>query len=71
MLDGSHELVHQLGHAAATGISSASLIIGLWLVPAFVVGAIGYFMPRRFDGDPVASLLQALLGRSAEPGSQA
>jgi hypothetical protein len=66
MLDGSHELEHQLGHAAATGLSSALLVVALWLVPALLVGAIGYFLPKRFDGIPVPSLLRALLGRSTK-----
>lgn len=66
MLDGGHELEHQLGHAAATGLSSALLVVALWLVPALLVGAIGYFLPKRFDGIPVPSLLRALLGRSTE-----
>ena len=68
MLDGMHEFEHQLGHAAASGgLSSALLRVALWwLVPALVVGGIGYFLPKRFDGLPVPSLLRALLGRDTE-----
>jgi HupE / UreJ protein len=66
MLDAGHELGHQLGHAAATSLSSALLVVALWLVPALLVGAAGYFLPKRFDGLPVPSLLRALLGRNTE-----
>jgi hypothetical protein len=66
MLDAGHELAHQLGHAAASGLSSAMLVVGLWLVPAILVGAIGYFLPKRFDGATFPSLLRALLGQSTE-----
>lgn len=66
MLDGGHELMHQLGHADATGLPSALLVVALWLVPSLLVGAAGYFLPKRFDGAPVPSLLRTLLGRSGE-----
>jgi hypothetical protein len=64
MLDGGHELAHQLGHAAATGLSSALRVVALWLVPLLLVGIAGYFLPKRFDGVRGPSLLDALLGRS-------
>jgi hypothetical protein len=60
MLDAGHELEHQLGHAAGAGLSSAFIVVALWVVPAIVVGAIAYFLPKRFDGAPVPSLLRAL-----------
>lgn len=61
MLDGAGELEHQLGHAAASGLSAALLGVALWMVPAIVIGAVGYFLPKRFDGDPGPSLLRILL----------
>jgi hypothetical protein len=62
MLDASHELEHQLGHAAGAGLSSAFLVVALWVLPAIAVGAIAYFLPKRFDGAPGPSLLRALRG---------
>ncbi len=68
MLDAAHELEHQLGHAVAAGLSSALLAVALWLLPALLVGAIAYFLPKRFDGDPVPTLLRSLRGQSSEEG---
>jgi hypothetical protein len=64
MLDAGHEFAHQLGHAAATGLSSALDVVALWLVPSLLVGAAAYFLPKRFDGVRGPSLLDALLSRS-------
>ena len=58
MVDGGHELMHQLGHA---GLSTALLVITPWLFPALLVGGLAYFLPSRFDGVPIPSLLPALL----------
>ena len=55
MIDRLHPLGHELEHASASGLSSA-----LWLLPALVVGAMAWFLPRRFDEAPVASLLAVL-----------
>ena len=63
MMEGSHELGHELGHAAATGLSSALAAVAPWLLPALVVGGIACFLPRRFGGMPIPSLLGALLLR--------
>jgi hypothetical protein len=58
-----HELSHELGHTAEAGLVSATAInIGLWLVPAILVGATAYFLPRRFDGTTFPTLLSALRG---------
>jgi hypothetical protein len=32
-----------------------------WLLPALLVGGLAYFLPSRFDGVPIPSLLRALL----------
>jgi len=61
MIDRFHPLGHELEHASASGLSSA-----LWLLPALVVGAMAWFLPRRFDEAPVASLL-AVLRRNGSP----
>ena len=61
MVDGGHELVHDLGHA---GLYTASRVITPWLLPALLVGGLAYFLPSRFGGLPIPSLLPALLGNS-------
>jgi hypothetical protein len=58
MVDGGHELVHELGH---TGLDTALRVIAPWLLPALLVGGLAYFLPRRFDAVPIPSLLPALL----------
>ena len=58
MVNGGHELLHELGHA---GLSTALRVITPWLLPALLVGGIAYFLPSRFDGVPIPSLLPALL----------
>jgi hypothetical protein len=60
MMDGVHELGHQLEHAAATGLPSAVFVVALWLLPALLVGATAFFLPGRFGGPPVPSLLSRL-----------
>lgn len=57
MVDGGHELVHELGHA---GLSFALAVVAPWLLPALLVGAIGYFLPNGFGGTPIPTLLPAL-----------
>jgi hypothetical protein len=61
MIDRFHLFGHELEHASASGLSSV-----LWLLPALVVGAMAWFLPRRFDEAPVASLL-AVLRRNGSP----
>jgi hypothetical protein len=61
MIDRFHPFGHELEHASASGLSSV-----LWLLPALVVGAMAWFLPRRFDEAPVASLL-AVLRRNGSP----
>jgi hypothetical protein len=62
MIDRFHPLGHELEHASTSGLSSA-----LWLLPALVAGALGWFLPRRLGGEPVPSLLGALLERDKTP----
>ena len=64
MVDEGHDLVHEIGHA---GLSFALAVVAPWLLPALVVGGIGYFLPRGFGGAPIPSLLPALLGNG--PGA--
>lgn len=64
-MDNSHELVHELGHAVSEGFSAASPML-LWLLPAFVVGSLALFLPRRFGGMPIRTLRDALLGRDPD-----
>src|SRR6267143_1096755 len=54
MIDRFHPLGHEVEHASASALSSV-----LWLLPALVVGAMAWFLPRRFDEAP-ASLLAVL-----------
>jgi hypothetical protein len=69
MTGAAHELSHELGHTAEAGLLSATALnVGLWLVPAILVGATAYFLPRRFDGTTFPTLLSALRGsRTDEP----
>jgi len=69
MIDRGHQFGHELDHAAHTGLGPALMVIALWLIPAFLVGAMGWFLARRFDGAPISSLLAGLLARSAERSS--
>ena len=66
MMDGGHELGHQLEHAAAAGLSSEVFVVALWLLPALLVGGMAFFLPRGFGGPPVPSLLSELFRRSSE-----
>ena len=54
------------GSMAANGPASA-LWSALWLLPALVAGGLGWFLPKRLDGEPVPSLLGALLERDKSP----
>jgi hypothetical protein len=69
MTGAAHELSHELGHTTEAGLLSATVInVGLWLLPAILVGATAYFLPRRFDGTTFPTLLSALRGpRADEP----
>lgn len=59
MIDRAQPLGHELEHASAGALSSA-----LWLLPAIVVGALAWILPKRSDGAPVPSLLTAILERA-------
>jgi hypothetical protein len=49
-------------------LSATVLNVGLWLLPAILVGAMAYFLPRRFDGTTFPTLLSALRSaRGDEP----
>jgi len=60
MIDRGHQFGHELDHAGQAGLGPALMVIALWLLPALVAGAIAWFLPRRFDEAPVASLLAVL-----------
>jgi hypothetical protein len=63
----AHELSHELGHTAEAGLLSATAInVGLWLLPAILVGGIAYFLPKRFDGTTFPTLLSALRGQGVD-----
>jgi len=62
MIDRFHPFGHELEHAPVSGLWSA-----LWLLPALFAGALGWFLPRRLGGEPVPSLLGALLERDKTP----
>lgn len=62
MIDRFHPFGHELEHASASGLSSV-----FWLLPALFAGALGWFLPRRLGGEPVPSLLGALLERDKTP----
>jgi hypothetical protein len=63
ILDRSHELEHELSHAAGSEV----LRVALWLIPALLVGAAAWFLPKRFDAPAVPSLLAGLLAKQG-PG---
>jgi hypothetical protein len=69
MTGAAHELSHQVEHTAAAGLLPATLInLGLWLLPAILVGGMAYFLPKRFEGTTFPTLLSALRGpRADEP----
>ena len=58
------ELAHELGHAMSEGFTRAVPIL-LWMLPALVLAAFAYFLPRSFGEVRVESLRDALLGRIA------
>ena len=62
LVDGNHELAHELGHAVSEGFARAWPIL-LWLLPAVIVGAAGFLLPIRFEGARARSLRDALLDR--------
>ena len=58
---------HRLQHATDGGVSSASIIaVARWLLPAVLLGAAAYFLPRDFGGERVRTLRDALFPRRAE-----
>ncbi|HYT96707.1 MAG TPA: HupE/UreJ family protein [Casimicrobiaceae bacterium] len=59
--------VHRFQHVADAGISAASIIaVVRWLVPAVLLGAAAYFLPRNFGGERVQTLRDALFPRRVE-----
>jgi len=64
MLDGGREFWRQLAYTGAAGFWSASAVVAMWVAPALLVGAAAYFLPKRFDGVPVPTLLRALHGHA-------
>jgi hypothetical protein len=53
--------VHRLQHATDAGVSSASIVaFARWLLPALLLGASAYFLPRDFGGDRIKTLRDAL-----------
>ena len=67
MIERGHQFGHGLEHAAYAGLGPALMVVALWLLPALVAGALGWFLPRRLGGEPVPSLLGALLQRDKTP----
>ena len=64
MIENAQELGHQLGHAREAGLPLFSLgVVGLWLLPAFLVSIGAMFLPRSFGGAPVPTLASALRSR--------
>jgi hypothetical protein len=59
LVDGNHELAHELGHAVSEGFARAWPIL-LWLLPAVIVGAAGF--PAA---DPFRERPRAVLARRA------
>ena len=58
---------HRLQHATDAGIPSASIIaVARWLLPAVLLGAAAYFLPRDFGGERVRTLRDALFPKRAE-----
>ncbi len=68
MVDNGGELGRQVGHLPTASLWPALAAIALWLVPALLVGIVAYFLPKRFDGVAVPTLLRALQGRNADGG---
>jgi hypothetical protein len=62
MIDGGIEFLRQLGQVPPASFWSGLAAIVPWLLPALVVGIAAYFLPKRFDGVPVPTLLRALQG---------
>jgi hypothetical protein len=58
---------HRLQRATDAGVSSASIIaVARWMLPAVLLGAAAYFLPRNFGGERVRTLRDALFPRRAE-----
>jgi hypothetical protein len=66
MIDGGLDLWRQLAPVQATGLWSTMVVLAPWLVPALLVGAMAYFLPKRFDGVPGPTLLRALRGHNTD-----
>ncbi len=62
MMDGGREFVRQLAQTPAASFWSGLFVVVPWLIPALLVGVAAYFLPKRFDGVPVPTLLRALHG---------
>jgi HupE / UreJ protein len=69
MLDNGGELGRQLGRLPAASLWSPLAVVVMWLVPALLIGVLAYFLPRRFDGAPVPTLLRALRGHHTDEGA--
>jgi hypothetical protein len=66
MVDNGGELGRQLGHLPTASLWSALTAVALWLLPALLVGVVAYFLPKRFNGLAVPTLLGALPGRNTD-----
>jgi HupE / UreJ protein len=66
MIDGGREFMRQLGQTPPASFWSALAVVVPWLIPALVVGIAAYFLPKRFDGVPVPTLLRALHGNPTD-----
>ena len=62
MMDGGREFVRQLAQTPAASFWSGLFVVVPWLIPALLVGIAAYFLPKRFDGVRVPTLLRALHG---------
>jgi hypothetical protein len=59
--------VHRFQHMTDAGVSAASIIaVVRWLVPATLLGAAAYFLPRDFGGERIRTLRDALFPKRAE-----
>jgi hypothetical protein len=66
MIDGGREFIRQLGQTPPASFWSALAVVVPWFIPVLVVGIAAYFLPKRFDGVPVPTLLRALHGNPTE-----
>lgn len=66
MVDGGREFMRQLAQTPPASFWSGLAVVVPWLIPAVAVGVAAYFLPKRFDGAPVPTLLRALHGNPTE-----